>query len=499
MTIPLSSIDTSDRYRTEYKRIPELAESIKLYGLIQPIILSQNPDSTFKLIAGGRRMRALESLGITELTHGLTCTPNQAGFAFPGEVLAEETIREMEFEENRQRESTTWQEDILFMKKLERAYAKKASLESTPWGQRQAGMLLGVSLGRANAILTVGDRLLAKDKEITEAGSLENALRILLGRKEDELNKDLARGTLAQGHSFEPGQKTSLDVITIDLGDLTTGTVMSKPIPQSCSVSEQNLEDGIEPELLAPGYENSASIEVPLSRMLFLGDFRQVIKGLKDSSVDHVITDIPYGIDMDNLDVNDQDRVADEHDVEENLALMPDFLRESYRVVKDTGFVCLWYDLDHHEKLQNMAKQIGFRVQRWPFAWVKTHSCRNQAATFNTTKSLEYCMFLRKGTATLVNPVPKGYVIADGSIERKMYRNPFAKPFEVWKAVMDAVAVRGQTVLDPFAGEMSSIRAMINLGLSPIAIELKENHFNAGLEHVKSAYNVLTRNKAKFV
>ncbi len=74
-------------------------------------------------------------------------------------------------------------------------------------------------------------------------------------------------------------------------------------------------------------------------------------------------------------------------------------------------------------------------------------------------------MVCRKGNATLVRAQSKSDVSCDGSLEQKMYNNPFAKPYQVWKFIYDAIALPGQTVLDPFGGEFSASRAAINCGL----------------------------------
>lgn len=488
--IPLSSIDRTDRYRQEYKRIDKLAQSIKDYGLIQPIILTNTPTG-YKLVAGGRRMAALDLLGITSLSHGLTSSPSRAGYVFQEEIPPH-VLLELELEENLLRENTEWYEDVLQFKKIISAKEREATLAGQPWGQRQAGSLFGVSLGKANTIVRVAEALLLGDKEIQEAGSLADALRILLGRKEDEANRILAKNSVSNfGGAAIPGTKSPLDEIIIDLGEISLNSNGNT----LCSNIEQNP---MEPELLAPGFKGE-EVTIPLSQMFFRGDFRDVMAKMPSESVDHILTDIPYGIDMDNLDIQNQERVEEEHDIAQNVELMPDFIKQAFRVVKDKGFVIFFYDLDWHIYLRDLAEAKGFKVQHWPFVWVKTHPCRNQAPGYNFTKSIETAMILRKGNATLNYPQVKGYIIEDGQVERKLYRNPFAKPFAVWKVFLDAVAIKGQTILDPFAGEMSSCRAVINCGMKPLGIELTEHHFNAGLEGIKSVYNVLTRNQAKFV
>lgn len=49
------------------EKMAELASSIKVHGLAQPLIVSADPDGTFELIAGERRLRACELAGLKEV------------------------------------------------------------------------------------------------------------------------------------------------------------------------------------------------------------------------------------------------------------------------------------------------------------------------------------------------------------------------------------------------------------------------------------------------
>ncbi len=69
-TIPISKIKTNPyQPRTDFdeEALKELSESIMLQGLIQPITVRSNGDSTYQLISGERRFRASKMAGLTEI------------------------------------------------------------------------------------------------------------------------------------------------------------------------------------------------------------------------------------------------------------------------------------------------------------------------------------------------------------------------------------------------------------------------------------------------
>ena len=68
-TLPVSSIEPNEeqpRKRFDEKRLAELAESIKQYGIIQPILVKKEGD-IYRIVAGERRFRAAQMAGLKQV------------------------------------------------------------------------------------------------------------------------------------------------------------------------------------------------------------------------------------------------------------------------------------------------------------------------------------------------------------------------------------------------------------------------------------------------
>lgn len=91
MMLKISKIKVGQRARDEYGDMEALAESIKEYGLLHPIVV----DSNYNLIAGCRRLMACERIGQTEIEVKML------------EDISEKELRELELEENIQRKDLT--------------------------------------------------------------------------------------------------------------------------------------------------------------------------------------------------------------------------------------------------------------------------------------------------------------------------------------------------------------------------------------------------------
>lgn len=76
--------------------------------------------------------------------------------------------------------------------------------------------------------------------------------------------------------------------------------------------------------------------------------------------------------------------------------------------------------------------------------------------------------------------------------------NKFAKPLPIWGWLAKAVAIYGQTILDPFAGEGSSAKAFISAGYRIIMMEKSDLHYPYLVENVETTYKNILRNQVKF-
>jgi len=172
------------RQRFDSEKIEELAESIKEYGVIQPIIVTKE-DSHYKIVAGERRWRAAKKAGISEI---------------PAIVreYTEQTNKEIALIENIQRED---------LNPIEKAIAMQEILHKYNLTQQQLSDKLGISRsGIANTI-----RVLNLDKrviELAKEGKLsEGHCRSLLRIEDPEKQYKTAIYMIESGDSVRESEK----------------------------------------------------------------------------------------------------------------------------------------------------------------------------------------------------------------------------------------------------------------------------------------------------
>jgi site-specific DNA-methyltransferase (adenine-specific) len=426
-------------------------------------------------------------------------------------VLDEAQLGVLEATENNARKSLTWQEKVLSVDKVHRIHSTNAALSGKRWGIRETAKLFGgrtegsskTNIGLATYL---AEFLHANDKEIWAAESATDAYRILASRKEAEVSKDIAAVVGQNATTTSTVKYTGKAPIPVapDMPDdeFFAGGPAGPGGAQNFGAGVTGPEDTGE----MPGVAGSVPVKpeplhVPLSRMLLRQEDHQSLTALANlglESVDHIITDPPYGIDMEMLNqqnphgsMKDINTVAKEHDVEENLRLLRRFIPLAYDTLRQRGFLVFWCDPVHWWNLTCLCEEVGFGVQRWPLVWQKTSACMNQAASTNWTKTIEFAVVARKGVATLVRQQPSCVWTGGNDIECKALGHPFAKPFGLWKWVYDAVAIPGQEVLDPFVGSGSSMIPAIRNKLRPRGIECNEVHYGRLVVNIQNLYKSL--------
>lgn len=181
LRVPLDKIDpnpTQPRVEFQPAQLQELADSIRVHGVIQPLVVRQKGDR-FELIAGERRWRASRLAGLTEVP----VVVHEA---------ANDRLLELALIENIQREDLNAIETAQAFDRL----AKEFQLSHEEIGRRT---------GKDRATITNLIRLLKLPKDIqiliAERRLSMGQARALLGLPSEDLQRTVAEKAVAQGLS----------------------------------------------------------------------------------------------------------------------------------------------------------------------------------------------------------------------------------------------------------------------------------------------------------
>jgi ParB family transcriptional regulator, chromosome partitioning protein len=158
--------------------LEELAESIKVQGVMQPIVVRGIGDGRYEIIAGERRWRATQLAGLDKIPAVIRDVPDEAAIA-------------MALIENIQRENLNPIEEAMALKRLQDEF------ELTHAEVAQA-------VGKSRTTITNLLRLIALNEEVKtllEHGDLEMGHARALLTLEPQQQKEIARQIVARGLS----------------------------------------------------------------------------------------------------------------------------------------------------------------------------------------------------------------------------------------------------------------------------------------------------------
>lgn len=234
-----------------------------------------------------------------------------------------------------------------------------------------------------------------------------------------------------------------------------------------------------------------------MKHRIILGDCRQVLKSLPDSSVNLVVTSPPYnvGIGYGNW--------KDSIELQDYLLFTREWLAECYRVLTDDGRICVNVPTASYKenavdmfRFHAIMQDTGFK-DREVIIWVKK---RNSDRRFVIRQRIY-------GTWNPVNPMlrnPTEAILIMNKKQDKLHgearsdlsarefldwsytiwemdtemdrTHPAPYPLELPKRLIKLYSFPEQMVLDPFLGSGTTMKACMELGRNSIGIELNPEY-----------------------
>ena len=426
--IPIASIIVHDRGRKSFKNIKSLAESIKNYGFIHPIVVEKQKDENYLLIAGERRLRAAMLLGLSNVS------------VTTRESLSPVERREIELEENLRREDLDWTEEVEIRRMLDEI---KREIHGTSMS------------GRGK----ISDDVYKKDKGWSIQKTADS-FGVTIGTVSTDLK-------LARFLKEHPEKKEEF-----------------KKLPKSAAIRKiKFIEESFRIKRLMKAGELAESQDV------ILGDCLTEIDKLETNSIDLILTDPPYGVAnlVDSLGKNSLMNKKDNLDSQSALSLTRKVLSKLFRVLKPGRHIYFFSTPEHINAVTELMKISGFMTNVAPIIWNK-----NKAVTIFTglsySRSYEMCIFaIKPDTPANIRSLKNSCtdVLLFSPIPIKERQHAFEKPLDLLRYFIQQSSMVGEKVLDPFCGVGSTLTACKSLRRTCLGIEIQEEHYYKAVENLK--------------
>jgi DNA modification methylase len=410
----------TNRQRQEfnYEAIAELAGSISQNGLLSPLIVRKGEGNTVRLVAGERRLRALDYLWTAfgeELRCGGTVFKTYQVPCIHLGDLSEIDAFEVELEENIRRVDLTWQERAAATKKLKAFRDSQAEAAGRP-----APLLQEIALEAhpqinnqdAASWATRKELIVANhlgDADVSAAKSLDDAMKVVLKKESVRKDQELAR---IVGKTFSSADHTLLHGSCLD-----------------------------------------------------------ILPTLESETFDCILSDPPYG--MGAQDFGDSGGRADgghfyDDSYENWLNLMAGCLPDLYRVAKAQAHLYLFCDIDRFAELRGMVGATGWKPHRTPLIYINPNGMRAPWPTQGPQRKWQMILYAVKGEKYAKKLAAD--VITCTSDPN--LGHPATKPVKLLTDLLSRSVSAGDTVLDCFMGSGSLVVAAHQFKCRATGIEL---------------------------
>jgi DNA modification methylase len=229
-------------------------------------------------------------------------------------------------------------------------------------------------------------------------------------------------------------------------------------------------------------------IENPTWRA-FLGHNLDVLRALPSESVDLVLTDPPYAIDLKTVRSMtrnlEKGKFIYEDKPAEILAAEALVMKECYRVLRPDRHCYVFFACVRWLEVYELLCAAGFDVSPIPLIWHKGEQTPIHPAYYYGT-NYEPFFYCQKGRRSLsadhtaiFGPIgtPSGDRI-----------HPTERPHEILRTLVELSTVPGETVLDPYAGSFSSVLAACETNRLGIGIEREPLYYSDAVARLKERY-----------
>lgn len=399
--IPVEDIiikSNRQRRDLDQSKILELAGSIGQNGLIHPLVVRM-ADSEYTLVAGERRMKAIEHLHFlgAEFTCGEYEVPDGCcPCLYLGDIDPIDA-EEIELEENIRREDLSWKERADAVSRLASLRAKQAASDGTA----------------PPSVATIAEEV---------AGSSE-------GQHQENVRQDIILG------------RALADPKRAEVIKNATSRKEAFKLLKRHEESERHAALGA-----SLGATFSSSLHT-----LQRGDCLSVMSEMPAETFDVVCSDPPYGIGANDF-ADSGGKAAGGHrydDTYESWRLLIEPLsRHLFRVAKAQAHLYLFCDIDRFHELRAAAEAAGWEPFRTPLIWYNPGAIRAPWPEHGPFRRWQAILFAIKGKRT----VTRLYSDVITSPSDPNLGHMAQKPVALISDLLLRSVRPGDTILDPFCG-----------------------------------------------
>lgn len=226
-----------------------------------------------------------------------------------------------------------------------------------------------------------------------------------------------------------------------------------------------------------------------VSAMVEQGDAPIHMRALEAESIDMVITNPPYGVDIEGLFKGDRKIYSD--DETKMVTVVREVVKEAFRILRPDRWFVMFYPTTRLEEGKEILHEAGFTFQGRPCIWYKPNKFVSALSNPYQEFSCQYETFFwaRKGEPRF-NRLRIGDVFVYDTPDTDDRIHPLQMPPALWEDIISIGTVTGEKIFEPFAGSGSG-------GVASFKLERNYNGVELDPEYVSRANMWISEMRSK--
>lgn len=247
----------------------------------------------------------------------------------------------------------------------------------------------------------------------------------------------------------------------------------SKKKKKQTSSAELRVPEELEVELEIRKFYKDKVHQGEWHDTVFAGNNMDVLASMPDETVDLILTDPPYNI---NYKSNRRVKNAKYKELENDNSgdWIPEFARESYRVLKNDRHMYCFCRHDTYPEFMAALQDAGFKLKR-TLIWVKNNHGSGDLKGDYAPQD-EWIIYCHKGRRELFGKRDSN-ILYYSKLSTKNQTHSTEKPVDLLKYLIGKSTQEGELVLDPFSGSGSTMHAAKEMERYYCVMELSEEYY----------------------
>jgi len=207
---------------------------------------------------------------------------------------------------------------------------------------------------------------------------------------------------------------------------------------------------------------------------LVIGDSKEVLKTIPDESVDLIITDPPWGIELEDIVHQERELTYTQYDKDYNTMDTLEVLMECYSKIKPNCGIYMFYSAFPEKVIegQKFLTAVWFLIERIPLIWYKKHILSHNSGETRHYLNYECILYGWKGERPMLEKTSRN--VFEHQVPYQNRIHSAEKPVSLLSELILLNTQENAFVLDPFGGSCNVADACKALRRKCLVVEKEE-------------------------